>query len=98
MQRMVVQEILSPKDKDRRAKQYQDWLTDNGYSTSLHARSLTQDLTQMLHQLVQISAAAEKLHAHIQDLINQNKPHEWHNATSRSIRCDEPAAQRPSND
>ncbi len=74
MQRMIVKEILSPKDRDRRAKQYQDWLDEHGYTTSLDAHSDTQELTEMIHQLNAINAATERLHAQIQHLINQKTP------------------------
>jgi len=64
MERMIVKEILNPKDRDKRAKQYQEWLQEHGYATTLiDAHSDTQTINQMLAHISEIQAATEKLTA-----------------------------------
>ena len=75
MQRLVVKELLSPKEKELRAKQYQEWLHENGFSTSLEARNDIQSLEQIQSLVTQLQATSEQLNAQIQTLINDARNH-----------------------
>lgn len=63
MDRIVVKELLSPKEKDRRAAQYQAWLQEHGYSTT---PTSTPDLTALEQGVVRLQMLGEQLLAEIQ--------------------------------
>lgn len=64
MQRIIVEEQLNPKQKARRAQEYQTWLQEHGFATTLlEAHSDAQIVDQMLAQIKDIQAATEKLTA-----------------------------------
>ena len=67
-------EQLSQKDKDKRAKQYGDWLEENGYEPTrtalLHVHSLAQELLKDLQRLQHDTQAASQLATNIEDIIH----------------------------
>lgn len=72
---------LSKGDKARKTKEAIEWLTSQGEmpdlqllrQTLLEARSLTQMLTNGLHQQEENALAASKLASHIEELIQKIK-------------------------
>lgn len=69
-----IRENLTQAQKNRRALEYKNWLTENGYVTDhsktlLEVRSLLQTLTKDLTNTQQDNAAIVKLAAHIEELI-----------------------------
>jgi hypothetical protein len=67
-------EILSQRDKDKRADQYTKWLEENGYEPTrtalLHVHSLTQELIKDLQRLKHDTQAASQLATNIEDIIH----------------------------
>ena len=68
---------LTPKEKARKSEEAKKWLQEQGELPDLNqlrnilieARSLTQSLTNGLHEQEQNGLAAAKLAAHIEELI-----------------------------
>jgi hypothetical protein len=64
MERIIVKELLNPKERDKRAAQYQAWLEEHGYTTrttQIPAQILNQWQTQ-LHNLNAATAALNELY------------------------------------
>lgn len=77
---MIVQEILSPKEKERRAAQYQAWLEAHGYApapthaqTLARAQDLCREISQTLQQVEELMLVADKLIKHTREIINTHE-------------------------
>ena len=69
MERIIVKELLNPKERDKRAAQYQAWLEEHGYTTRT-TQIDTQILTQWQTQIDNLNAAT----AALAELYNQLNP------------------------